>query len=1277
VALLLGLLCFAATVHAVSNGNTLTITYAVGEEGEEQTAELTKIGDITTYNDWVSQTCTGEVFVTYLPANSVIKSASTNSTESTIRTWWFQKPIEGAAGFQNINNVPIDPAGFLNEDDFNTIKSQKSITDSTFNYIDENESGIKTENVMGTVIRFYPTAKGLRNGVCQDDLIIVQISTEGAATVDKSALLGLIDSVPTSGYHTSNDRWNGKAESANGFWAELQALKAQMQSAYDDETLTQAQVDAKVAQFSEQLTTAKANLIKEQNVNASSLHFTKKSIDSQTWSQDNYSEGSWQVFTEARNVADNLLAELYDENGDPTDNNDAETMQSAVDAANDLLIAAKNDLLEKDVNKVLPRWLTVAAWVLEQEPEEAKYTSASFAAWNAAKEAVAGFVEGGEDEILKSKTKYRNFINSVVNAVTSFYSLEDLSESINVHVRVVDNYGMKYPQYAIKDQRTAAFDDDITLSTSKTLQGLFTEGELDTAPKEKTDYESALVDNDGKISEESFKRPRNQVHSHTYAYINGTLVVSRTANEDAEMATLTHFDIYEGEFQTVTNGVQFVEDHFKLLNTKLSDGDDIVIVRAESPLARYWAQSNGLLCHGAWYIYHYHNFTALSIEGENVIEAKPDEAVSITVSEQEKTADAGEAEAVLAPGVNLFLSDSKDSKADAKASPTLSIISEGDEDDPEPVVTDDEGKVDFSVDKEGWYKLQVAKTAKTLEIYYDTDKTVDGTYPNLAAGNYIFLHITLDDDFNALSEEKNKVEQAISAAEEAEGTAEASEKAALAKAAADAYLEMAESLEAKKDQMTEAHKAEIAEIVQEAKQLVKDTKSAEQIANLNDALKECQDEITGLQDALDALDETYATDNDVAAKIDAAKEAVAAAQKLIDDAQDAKTAEDIAAAVANAKEALESADEATLAAAKAYTDAVKTELEGQIKANKDALDALDDTYATDSDVADKVAAARKAIEDAQKLIDAAQDAKTASDIAAAVSDAREALEAADAATLAAAKAYTDAENAKLAARIQALENEKAAAIADSKETASAEVDKIKSEDYIDSDKEKVAAAVDKAKADIEAAASEKEVAAALAELRSVIESCKTKTEEAEEIASQAKATLEKARTDAIAKVNKYIEDNEKNILTSDMDSVELAVLKAVLIIKDAETEEAITKAADRAIAKIDEKINKAKEIAKAKAQKVKSFKVSVKGTTAIVSWKKNAEVTGYVVYRSTKKKSGFKKVATIKKNTKVKYVNKGLKSGKTYYYKVRTFKTIEGKKYYGAYTTAKTTKKIK
>ncbi|MCR5467984.1 MAG: fibronectin type III domain-containing protein [Lachnospiraceae bacterium] len=87
-----------------------------------------------------------------------------------------------------------------------------------------------------------------------------------------------------------------------------------------------------------------------------------------------------------------------------------------------------------------------------------------------------------------------------------------------------------------------------------------------------------------------------------------------------------------------------------------------------------------------------------------------------------------------------------------------------------------------------------------------------------------------------------------------------------------------------------------------------------------------------------------------------------------------------------------------------------------------------------------------------------------------------------------------------------------------------------------------------------------------------------------------------------------------------------------------------------------------------------SISVSAGAKKATVKWKKVSSATGYLVYRSTSKNGSYKKVKTITKNSTLKYVNKKLTSGKTYYYKVRSYKTIDGKKYYSSYSKVKKVK---
>lgn len=84
--------------------------------------------------------------------------------------------------------------------------------------------------------------------------------------------------------------------------------------------------------------------------------------------------------------------------------------------------------------------------------------------------------------------------------------------------------------------------------------------------------------------------------------------------------------------------------------------------------------------------------------------------------------------------------------------------------------------------------------------------------------------------------------------------------------------------------------------------------------------------------------------------------------------------------------------------------------------------------------------------------------------------------------------------------------------------------------------------------------------------------------------------------------------------------------------------------------------------------KVTNLKVKAGKRSAKLTWtalKDNA--TGYRIYRKTKG-GKYAKVKTITKTSTSSWTNKGLKKGKTYYYKVRAYKSITSGELWGAYS---------
>ena len=177
--------------------------------------------------------------------------------------------------------------------------------------------------------------------------------------------------------------------------------------------------------------------------------------------------------------------------------------------------------------------------------------------------------------------------------------------------------------------------------------------------------------------------------------------------------------------------------------------------------------------------------------------------------------------------------------------------------------------------------------------------------------------------------------------------------------------------------------------------------------------------------------------------------------------------------------------------------------------------------------------------------------------------------------------------------------------------------------------------------------------------------------------SYGQTVLEKAKTEAKAEVNAKIDANK-------YDDEEASEVKAILEqaekdIAAAKTVEEVDKIKTEAETKIEaiptaeEKADKAAVSSVTwKMFKATSKKTKLNGKKAVkITWSlpKGVTVDGFEVYRSTKKSSGYGTEPYFT-TTKTSYTNnKDLKSGKTYYYKVRGYKMINGEKVYTGFSS--------
>lgn len=192
----------------------------------------------------------------------------------------------------------------------------------------------------------------IRAFAANDDLIAILCYQAADANVDKSKLEEALDAVPTSGYYTSDDRYNGKTESKTGFWNEMQVIVDAAQAVYDNKSAAQGAVDAAAKTLDQKdpdsaLSKAIANLIPTSQVNPTGLHETLPLYSD--LDEKEYSTNSWAAFyrkrTDAQNLYDSLFTKDAEENVTATEENSSvKHPQADVDALVKALKDAKAGL---------------------------------------------------------------------------------------------------------------------------------------------------------------------------------------------------------------------------------------------------------------------------------------------------------------------------------------------------------------------------------------------------------------------------------------------------------------------------------------------------------------------------------------------------------------------------------------------------------------------------------------------------------------------------------------------------------------------------------------------------------------------------------------------------------------------------------------------------------------------------------------------------------------------------------------------------------------------
>lgn len=324
------------TIFAENSDDASVVKYKIN--GEIVEATLTETGTFSDSEDTViamGDGTSGKVYLAALPEGAVpyqiIAYYTTSMDDNGLKIpYYYTKTYDSSMPASTIIENDTTIIG-----DMLTGEGFLSVGGGVFSKAVHFNDGfvLPTENVTGFVVYDFDDSGASQQG----NIIYVQIpvSDEPEEPVTKTELEEAINSaLPTSGYYTENDRWNGKitSKSAKGFWQDLKDIVDAADKVYKDENATQEQVNDALATLTAALPEATANLIPLEKVNATALYealhadwrWYNNELQLGTGtpvSADNCTALTWDAYEQTKVAGQALLDELYDTDGNPTDAN--------------------------------------------------------------------------------------------------------------------------------------------------------------------------------------------------------------------------------------------------------------------------------------------------------------------------------------------------------------------------------------------------------------------------------------------------------------------------------------------------------------------------------------------------------------------------------------------------------------------------------------------------------------------------------------------------------------------------------------------------------------------------------------------------------------------------------------------------------------------------------------------------------------------------------------------------------------------------------------------
>ena len=724
LSILLGI--FAIDVFAAGSQYYPIITYNDGESSTTKTlTSADKIGS------WSYEADGADVFVISLPSGSEISNITIPNTDS----YYVGYEIAGKSDWMEFETFPQLAAiraevGLVSNGEFQIADDSDDANGYPYNIscFDDDLSKIPGINVEGYMITCY--VKYSQNGLTIDSPgIIVQYSTAGGSgdTTELESEVSKVTGEHTDDWYHTNDRYNGKETSTNGFWNDLQSPLATAQA-----ILSSGGSDSYISETTQRLRDAIERLIPIDNVNATLLYENLNSdwfwwnseLDSETGtpvSADNCTAITWYAYEQAKADGQTLLDSLYDDEGNPIEGVNTAAKQDAVNAAAEAADAHKlvnADLYNTAYENYLSSKAEAEALIEQYDPtklNESDYSTETWAAYvsayNVLKDDMAYRIIGGTTEdyaMLKAFngyyaynesgqwTHYPAHIDALKDARKQLASTKDVTISFTY----INNFSAQYEGFRGKGTDLYANASLGLTSGNATLGAAF-------------DLAGITVDTHNDTTLPGLGTSNNGDENPVFAlYVNGS-----------------HYGDYRWSAKAKWNNVQLHERDvvrlvripLQMFNSEDSSGYDSskVSILPASPGFGYYENSYAMIHASA---------PASTTVGDQA-------AFSATVT----GAYAGASGSKSAENITLFISDP--SETETLSQPTHKTTA----------TTDASGNLEYIFREPGYYTVAMFNVTPDNMTYKSVYGEVTiGEYYSLYAGDYAIVHVTEAADVNAL-----------------------------------------------------------------------------------------------------------------------------------------------------------------------------------------------------------------------------------------------------------------------------------------------------------------------------------------------------------------------------------------------------------------------------------------------------------------------------------------------------------------------------------------------